>query len=138
MTATLLINTAYFEAHRNQTADLDLVMESDEGTFRPLGLSFTGSAQAACVVRQVLKLMEPLNATSFSTPLDGGPDIGFFTDAGVPGAALANTNQRYFWFHHSQGDSMTVEDPRHLDMCTALWAAASYVIADLSIDLPRR
>lgn len=128
---------AYFKDHRNQTADFDFVMESDMGTFQPLGLSFSGSKQSGCVLQQVLKLMQPLNATQFSDDFDGGPDIGFFTDVGVPGATLMNANERYFWFHHSQGDQMTVEDTRNLDLCTALWAASAYVIADLSIDMPR-
>ena len=127
----------YFNDHRNRSADFNFVMESDEGTFQPLGLSFSGSEQAGCIVRHVLKLMASLNATQFASPMDGGPDIQFFTEAGIPGAALLNANDRYFWFHHSQGDRMTVEDPRQLDMCTALWAASAYVIADLSIDMPR-
>ena len=32
---------------------------------------------------------------------------------------------------------MEVEDKDTLDKCAALWAAAAYVIADLSIDIPR-
>lgn len=128
---------AYFHDHRRDLAAFDFVMESDEGTFTPLGLSFSGSDQAGCILKEVLKLMGPLNATSFASPADGGPDIGYFIDAGVPGAALMNANERYFWFHHSDGDRMTVEDPVNLDKCTALWAATAYVVADLSQDLPR-
>ena len=128
---------AYFNDHRNNTAAFDFVMESDEGTFQPLGLSFSGSSHAGCILKEILKLMRPLNATQFASPMDGGPDIEFFTDIGIPGAALLNANERYYWYHHSQGDRMTVEDPTNLDMCTALWAAAAYVVADLSIDMPR-
>lgn len=40
-------------------------------------------------------------------------------------------------FHHSNGDSMLVEDSGVLDKCTALWAAASYIIADLNDNMPR-
>lgn len=128
---------AYFNDHRNSTAAFDFVMESDEGTFKPLGLSFSGSSQAGCILKEVLKLMQPLNATNFASPMDGGPDIEYFTGVGIPGAALLNANERYFWYHHSQGDRMTVEDPVNLDMCTALWAAAAYVVADLTVDMPR-
>ena len=128
---------AYFHDHRNNSANFNFVMGSDEGTFRPLGLSFSGSNNAGCIVQEVLKLMKPLNATQFAAPLDGSPDIEFFTDIGIPGAALLNANERYFWFHHSDGDRMTVEDSHELDMCTALWAASAYVIADLTVDMPR-
>lgn len=47
-----------------------------------------------------------------------------------------NANEKYFWFHHSQGDRMDVLDPDNLDKATALWAAVSYVIADLSDEFP--
>lgn len=46
-------------------------------------------------------------------------------------------NEKYFYYHHSAGDSMLVENSDDLDKNTALFAAAAYVIADLSIDMPR-
>ena len=101
---------AYFHDHLNSTSAFDFVMESDEGTFRPMGLSFSGSPQAGCILRQILSLMKPLNATQFESPMDGGPDIEYFTGVGVPGASLINANERYFWYHHSDGDRMTVQD----------------------------
>lgn len=128
---------AYFHDHLNSTSAFDFVMESDEGTFRPMGLSFSGSPQAGCILRQILSLMKPLNATQFESPMDGGPDIEYFTGVGVPGASLINANERYFWYHHSDGDRMTVQDTDDMDKCTALWAAAAFVVADLSLDLPR-
>lgn len=48
-----------------------------------------------------------------------------------------NKNEKYFWFHHTAGDSMLVEKTEDLDKATALFAAAAYVIADLSVDMPR-
>ncbi len=128
---------AYFHDHLNSTSAFDFVMESDEGTFRPMGLSFSGSPQAGCILRQILTLMKPLNATQFESPMDGGPDIEYFTGVGVPGASLINANERYFWYHHSDGDRMTVQDTDDMDKCTALWAAAAFVVADISVDLPR-
>lgn len=32
---------------------------------------------------------------------------------------------------------MAVEDPKSLDKCAAIWAAAAYVIADLSVSMPK-
>lgn len=86
--------------------------------------------------------MAPLNATEFSHikggETDGGPDISLWTARGYPSASLLNKNEKYFWFHHSDGDSMNVwQDKSALDKCAALWASTAYVIADLSINIPR-
>lgn len=32
---------------------------------------------------------------------------------------------------------MSVMDSNALDLCTALWGGVAYILADLSIDLPR-
>lgn len=71
-----------------------------------------------------------------NTP-QGGPDIDEWVQNKVPGASLWTQNDKYFWFHHSNGDAMTVESPENLDQGTALFAAVSYVVADLSLDFPR-
>lgn len=128
----------YMRNHKAQEKDeFNLFMESDTGTFDPIGLDFSGTPEAQCIFKEVLSLMAPINATEFKTPVGGGPDISVWTGRGFPGASLMNKNDKYFWFHHTQGDSMLVEDPDSLDRCTALFAATAYVIADLSIDLPK-
>lgn len=66
-----------------------------------------------------------------------GSDITVWTAYGMPGASLYNENERYFWYHHSDADTMDVEDSDILDLNTALWASVAYVIADLSVDFPR-
>ncbi|KAL1402507.1 hypothetical protein pipiens_006063 [Culex pipiens pipiens] len=129
---------AYREAHQaNEKEEFNFFFESDIGTFEPKGLDFSGNKEAECIFREIVKLMTPLNATEFETPTDGGPDISHWTSRGFPGASLLNKNEKYFWFHHSAGDSMAVEDPRNLDKCVALWAAAAYVVADLSVPMPK-
>ena len=117
--------------------EFNFFIESDSGTFEPQGLDFSGTEDAKCMFQEVVKLMQPLNATQFATPIDGGPDIDTWVRKGFPGASLINRNERYFWFHHSPGDYMTVEDPDNLDKACALFASAAYVIANLSIDFPK-
>jgi len=81
--------------------------------------------------------MTPINATEFQSHRSVSSDIGYFISAGVPGMELITDNEKYFWFHHSDGDTMSVEDPDELNRCQALWGAAIYVIADLDDMLPR-
>ncbi|XP_046688658.1 carboxypeptidase Q-like [Homalodisca vitripennis] len=112
------------------------MMESDEGTFTPFGLEYMGSDEGGCIIKEILKLMEPINATQFKNSSDVGSDITVWANE-VPLLSNLNDNGRYFWFHHSNGDTMTVLSPDDLDKNTALWAATAYILADISVDLPK-
>ncbi|XP_031626314.1 carboxypeptidase Q-like [Contarinia nasturtii] len=128
---------AYEREHKpHEREEFNFFIESDVGTFTPLGLQFKGNKEAECIFKEVLKLMSPLNATEFDTEFMG-PDISLWVNRGFPGASLFNKNEKYFYYHHSVGDSMLVENPDDLDKNTALFAAAAYVIADLSVDMPK-
>lgn len=81
--------------------------------------------------------MQPINATHLKHTESVGSDITVWTAHGMPGASLYNKNERYFWYHHTNADTMDIEDSDNLDLNTALWAAVAYVIADLSVDFPK-
>ena len=48
----------YFTAHENEVPSMSVVMESDLGVFRPLGLSFTGNQQSGQVQKRILFLLK--------------------------------------------------------------------------------
>ncbi|NWR15913.1 CBPQ Carboxypeptidase, partial [Emberiza fucata] len=126
----------YYQVHKENISNFDIVMESDEGTFQPSGLGFSGSAEARDIVKEIMTLLQPINVTDVFDPADG-TDIAYWMRDGVPGASLHNDINRYFWFHHSQGDTMTVQDPNQMNLCAAVWTVVSYVIADMEDMLPR-
>uniref|UniRef100_A0A672GUV2 Carboxypeptidase Q n=1 Tax=Salarias fasciatus TaxID=181472 RepID=A0A672GUV2_SALFA len=126
----------YFNLHKVNLNNFDLVMESDLGTFTPVALQFTGSDAARKVMEEVVKLLAPINTTKLESHGEG-TDISPWLEAGVPGASLHVEDSRYFWFHHSEGDTMTVQDPAEMNLCSALWAVVAYVVADLQDMLPR-
>jgi len=128
---------AYFRNHKDEVPSINFVMESDEGTFNPLGLQFAGNGEAQCIMREIMKLMEPIGATQLEVLDSVGSDLQQWLDLGVPGVSLVNSNERYFWFHHTDGDTMSVQDPDEMDKCTALWATTLYILADLKDRLPR-
>ncbi|CAH0717361.1 unnamed protein product, partial [Brenthis ino] len=128
---------AYEEKHRNESHNINFIMESDEGTFAPLGLAVAGTQEARCIVAEILKLFKSINASTLVEDDSPGSDITVITNKGVPGASLHNANERYFWFHHTEGDTMNVESPEELDLCAAFWTAVAYIIADISVDIPR-
>lgn len=128
----------YMKHHKdNEENEFNLFIESDMGTFEPLGLDFSGNQRARCIFNEVIKLLAPLNATQTDINQDAGPDISLWVDRGFPGTSLMNRNEKYFWYHHSDADSMSVEQPENLDKGAAAFAVAAYVIADLSVDMPK-
>ena len=131
----LLGEEQYYNRHRENASNFSLVMESDIGTFMPKGISFTGSEKAAAVMREVMSLLKPINATNLKVENVGGDN--YWARDGVPGGVLDNENSEYFYFHHSNGDTMTVQDPDAMDLCAAVWAVVAYTVADLDELLPR-
>ncbi|RMC15126.1 hypothetical protein DUI87_07307 [Hirundo rustica rustica] len=121
---------------KENISNFDIVMESDEGTFKPSGLGFAGSAEARDIVKEIMTLLQPINVTDVYDTADG-TDIAYWMRDGVPGASLHDDINKYFWFHHSQGDTMTVQDPNQMNLCAAVWTVVSYVIADMENMLPR-
>ncbi|KAI5704494.1 hypothetical protein M8J75_005980 [Diaphorina citri] len=83
-------------------------------------------------------LFKPINATRLvQSKYPVGSDIELFQEKNIPGVALLNDNAKYFWYHHSRADTMSVLDSDTLDLCTALWGGVAYILADLSVELPR-
>ena len=47
--------TQYIKEHANERKNLQFVMESDMGTFTPLGLKYKGSLAIGCILERLLK-----------------------------------------------------------------------------------
>ena len=127
---------AYRDAHRNELERHVAAIETDAGVFKPLGFGFTGSDAAFAVVQGVGRLLEPIGAGTINRG-GGGADIGPIMEAGVPGLGLNVEGERYFWYHHSDADTIDKLDPRELGECVAALAVMAYVLADLPEPLPR-
>ncbi|CAH1791939.1 unnamed protein product [Owenia fusiformis] len=128
---------AYFNAHKKNISNFNLVMESDMGVFTPYGINFKGNTAATTIMQQILNLLGSINSTTLEKVTAVGTDIGSWAKAGVPGVSLLNRNEKYFYFHHSNGDTMTVMDPKQMNLCAAVWTVVAYVVADLDSMLPR-
>jgi carboxypeptidase Q len=128
--------TGYRDAH---AAELDrhiLAIESDAGVFKPTGFGFSGSDAAYAVVREIGALLEPIGAGTI-TRGGGGADVGPLAREGVPVMGLSVDGSRYFYYHHTDADTMDKLDPRDMGLCVAAMAVMAYVVADLPDPLPR-
>ena len=128
---------AYRDAHAAEMPNHVLAMESDGGVFAPKGFSFDGSSEALPAVAAIVSLLQPLGANEVA-PGGAGADVGPLTALGVPGLGLRVDGTRYFWYHHSEADTMDKLDPREVAQCVAAMAVMAYVIADMPETLPRR
>jgi carboxypeptidase Q len=128
----------YRDAHTSQLASHVLAMESDNGVFTPRGFRFSGSDAALARVQQVAALLHPIGADKVSREKESPEaDIAPLVERGVPGVGLDVDRTRYFWFHHSDGDTLDKLDPAELARCVAAMAVMAYVVADLPDPLAR-
>ena len=126
---------AYRDAHR---ADVDkhlLAIESDNGVFKPRGVAFTGTDSATAVIRQVARLLDRIGAGGVASD-GGGSDIEPLMTSGVPGMSPDVDESRYFWYHHTEADTMDKLDPHEVALCVATMAVMAYVVADMPEPLP--
>ena len=126
----------YRDAHRAELAKHVVAIESDEGVFKPRGVGFTGSDSATAIVKRVGALLTRINANGV-VPGGGGADVGPMMALGVPGMSPDVDGSKYFWYHHTDADTMDKLDPHEMALCVATIAVMAYVIADLPEPLPR-
>lgn len=128
---------AYFAAHQqNISQNFVLAIESDLGAFKPTGFGISGSSQAFDIVSEVAQLTSSLNSTSVVKG-GGGEDIGPMGSVGVPTMSPTTMDSLYFWYHHTNADTMTAIQPENMDLLTAAVGVMAYTVADLKERLPR-
>jgi len=127
---------AYRDAHRAEVDKHVLAIESDGGVFKPQGFSFTGSDAAVDMLKQIALLLDRIDAGAMVKG-GGGADIGPIMALGVPGLGLNVDGTKYFWYHHTEADTIDKLDPNEMARCVAAMAVMAYVAADMPETLPR-
>jgi carboxypeptidase Q len=126
---------AYRDKYRADAARHVLAIESDGGVFKPQGFGFTGPDSGFAMVREIGTLLERIGAGTIQRG-GGGADIGPIMELGVPGMGLNVDGTRYFWYHHTDSDTVDKLDPRDVALCVATMAVMAYVVADMPERLP--
>jgi carboxypeptidase Q len=126
---------AYRDQHRAELARHVLMMESDNGVFRPLGFGFAGSDTARQTITAIATLLSGLGASDIVAGGDGA-DIAPSARAGrIPGLSLEVDAAQYFQIHHTEADTVDKIDPVDMAKCAAAVTVMAYVVADLPFRL---
>jgi carboxypeptidase Q len=125
---------AYRDKHKNEKHVL--MLEQDSGIFPPESIRFTGPDS----ILKLLKYAEPLFKQIADIKVDiggGGVDIGPMMKLGVPGISVGNEdNGKYFWYHHSNADTVDKINPHNFNKTIAAIALAIYIYSDFNFELP--
>ncbi|HUR00538.1 MAG TPA: M28 family metallopeptidase [Gemmatimonadaceae bacterium] len=128
---------AYRDAHRAEVGKHVLAIESDGGTFNPVGFGVNGTTQTVTAAQMISPLLTPIGAGKVNAEPDADTDIAPLVALGVPGMGLRVDGTRYFWYHHSEADTFDKLNAVEVSKCVAALAIMSYVVADMPDALPR-
>ncbi len=118
---------AYAEIAKKSGLKHIAAIESDAGSFRPLGFSMTGDEEQKEKVRSWKDYFTPYGVWNFQQE-GGGVDIGPLQPLGTLLIGLRPNTQRYFIHHHTEADVFEAVDKRELELGAASMSAMIYLI----------
>ncbi len=127
---------AYRQAHKKELANHVLAIECDDGVFKPTAFSFGGSEAGKTFVKDVAKWLQKITPMKIISGA-GGADISQLESDGVPLMDLLVEPAKYFWYHHTDADTIDKINRDELNQCVSALAVMVYVIADSEEKLPR-
>lgn len=128
---------AYADTHKGKLDKHVLAIESDGGTFAPVGFAFTGSEAAKPLIDQYAGKLKSVGATNVSLGASGADIRPLLSAGGVPIMDLLVDRALYFHYHHTAADTVDKVKPEHLNQCVAAMAVMAYLVADAPETLPR-
>ncbi|CAM6102255.1 unnamed protein product [Calypogeia fissa] len=153
----------YARDHAHEANLTSVAFESDAGTFTPEGVSFSGSKAARAILTDLGQTLLAEIGSGNVTGEGYGEDVAPVVEQGVPGGSLVTLDVRvgdlsnnpcrgfgsgtekggsfltsaYFWYHHTEADTIDKLSPEQLQHCAATLAVWTYSIANLDSLLPR-
>lgn len=119
------------EAYAKLTANEKhvLAIESDAGVFAPTGFNTDAKGEDRMVIEDIAQLLEPVHANNV-TEGGGGADIGPLKAYGAVMAGLEVQGDRYFWYHHTEGDTVDKLKEHEVNDCTYAMALLAWCYAN--------
>jgi hypothetical protein len=126
---------AYAKAHIEEVSRIVAAGETDFGARRVYSVQLPFGAAEGPFGHAVGAILPPLNVMlSHEAARHGGSDIEGLRLAGVPMLSLSQNGWDYFDIHHSADDTFDKVDAAELAQNAAVWAAVTYLAADMEVD----
>jgi carboxypeptidase Q len=122
---------AYRDEHRAELSKHVMMMEADNGVFRPTGFGFAGTDTARQTVTAIATLLAGIAASEIGPGGDGADITPSVQEAHIPSLSLEVDGSKYFLIHHTQADTVDKIDPVEMARCAAAVTVMAYVVADL-------
>jgi len=132
--------TTYAKNHAADIQNHVLAVESDAGNFAPTGFGFSGTPEATKIITQIGTLLHSIGAGNITAGEGEDTDNGYLGQMGVPCGSLESdgfgVDGYYFYYHHSNADTVTHINRNGFKSSIAAFAVLSYVVADMEQRLP--
>lgn len=126
---------AYMEKHQENIDAHLLGAEVDTGGGRANTLSSRVGENALAVVREMHKLVAPLDiAFNDANDVHAQSDMSVLSKAGMPALHLRQNPNGYFMYHHTPNDTFDKIIPEDMRYLTAAYATLFYLAAELDVD----
>jgi carboxypeptidase Q len=123
---------SYAREHADELSNHVAAIESDGGSFEPVGLSYEGKLDDRAYARlaDLVTLLAPLGATTLKVG-HSGTDLIPLGPAGVPRLSHTTNGATYFDYHHTDADTLDKVDPKLLQTNATMMAVVAYVLAEM-------
>jgi Zn-dependent M28 family amino/carboxypeptidase len=123
---------AYAKDHEGELTSHVAAIESDGGSFEPVGLTYEGKPEDPAYARlaDLVTLLAPLGATALKIG-HSGSDLIPLAKAGVPRIGHTTNGATYFDYHHTDADTLDKVDPKILQDNAAMMAVVAYALAEM-------
>tara|TARA_R110000823_G_scaffold132777_7_gene261275 strand:+ start:812 stop:2224 length:1413 start_codon:yes stop_codon:yes gene_type:complete len=124
---------AYAERHAASLDQHILAAESDFGAGDIWRFDTRVAQERLPAMAAIGEILERLDIAMGNNSAQGGPDMKYLREAGVPVVELLQDGSDYFDLHHTANDTLDKIAPDALDQNVAAYAALLYLVADSEV-----
>ncbi|KAH6945961.1 hypothetical protein HPB50_010930 [Hyalomma asiaticum] len=130
--------TEFFRRYAADSGNTTMAMELDLAAFAPTGLALSNvrSNDTVCIVREMLKEFETIDANGL-TRGGGAPELRLWREAGVPVAGFSTAWYYHNDMRHSEADTVSGIQSDDLDLSASMVAGLVHMLGQMEHKLPR-